>query len=84
MSQFVAFTTQNAAMSGWSVVYIGGSADTKPEVEAVATRIIVRGQEDQAKDIFVDTELKNLTVMTVPAARRRAEFRRALHCYLDS
>jgi len=65
-AQYVALTTHG---SGWWVVFVGAVGQAKTEVEELASRKVCGDQWDKAKDIYVDTEMKNLQIMSMSAAR---------------
>ena len=75
-AQYVALTTHG---SGWWVVLVGEKGESKAIVEERALRDICGDQWDKAKDIVVDTECKNLQVVSMSAARRA--FPRAMSHY---
>ena len=78
---YVAFTTQNEQMSGWRVVATGA---IKSEVQANAEREICGDQWDGPKDIYVDTELKNLTVVSKSQALRNPAFRGVYRFWMEN
>jgi hypothetical protein len=77
--QYVALTTQG---SGYWVVVMGEPGETREAVEERASRQICGDQWDQAKDIYVDTQLKNLQIHSLSAAKRA--FPKALRHYEES
>lgn len=74
--QYVALTTYG---SGWWVVVAGEPGEAKAAVEERALRDICGDNWDQAKTIQQDTEMKNLQVVSMSAARRA--FPRAMSHY---
>lgn len=70
-AQYVALTTINSQQSGWDVVLVGEPGESRKTVEERAMRAICGDQWDHAKDIYVDTELKNLQVASKSEAARR-------------
>lgn len=65
--RYVALTTLGG---GFYVSLMGEPGQDKDAVEERAMRLICGDQWDKAKDIQTDTELKNLQVLSVSAARR--------------
>ncbi len=63
---YVAITTTNFA--DWRKVCTGGNADT---VRQQAERMIVGPQWDQVKDIYTQTKLVNLRVVSKTEAKRK-------------
>lgn len=72
MTTYSAFTTTG---SGYRFVCSG---EDKSQVRDEAERTICGDQWDQAKDIWVDTELKNLIVVPASTIRKQAELRHAV------
>lgn len=67
MEKYVAITTTNAQQNGWHEV---ASGTNKAEVQAQAERQIAGNQWDKPKDIYTQTELANLTVVSATVAKR--------------
>lgn len=65
--RYVALTTRG---SGWWVVLVGEAGETKEVVEERALRDICGDNWDKAKTIEQDTEMKNLQVVSMSAAKR--------------
>ena len=76
-AQYVALTTHGP--NGWYVVLLGEPGQSKAKVEELATRQICGNQWDKPKDIFADTEMKNLQAVSASAARRA--FPKAMRSY---
>lgn len=74
--RYVALTTHG---SGWWVVVMGDAGESKAAVEERALRDICGDNWDQAKTIEQDTEMKNLQVVSLSAAKRA--FPKALSHY---
>ncbi len=74
---YYALTTQNAQMSEWSIRATG---DDKEQVRTEATAEIERLHgplvQSVGTNIFTDTELKNLVVVSETVAKRRYGLRR--------
>jgi len=66
MATYVAITTTNA-QHGWSKVATGSN---KKEVLAKAEQIICGDQMDQVKDIYTQTKMSNLKVVSKTVAKR--------------
>ena len=71
MATYYALTTQNSQMSGWSIVAHGTD---QAAVREDAYRIL-SGRPDgdcsaRVQDIYLDTELKNLRIVSKTRARR--------------
>lgn len=64
---YVAVTTTNAQTNGWHEVARGAD---KQAVQAAAEQKIAGHQWDQQKDIYTETELRNLHVVSKTNAKR--------------
>lgn len=67
MATYVAVTTTNAQQNGWREVITGSD---KAEVQEKAERQICGNQYDGPKDIYTQTELRNLRVVSKTEAKR--------------
>lgn len=68
MSTYLALTTINFQQNGYKVV---GQGVSKEVVRRQAEDEIIGNQKNQAKDIYTDTELKNLIVVSKSYAKRK-------------
>lgn len=69
-TQYVALSSEDGGAT-WFVVLVGERSEGKQSVEDRAERSICGDQCDQAKDIYADTQLKNLVTLPLSSARRR-------------
>ena len=67
MTTYVAVTSTNPQVEGWSIVCSG---EDKKSVENNAERIICGNQWNRQKDIYTQTKLENLRVVTKTKAKR--------------
>lgn len=84
--QYVAIT--HTSINPWNhkpeleIVLIGDAGESKESVEEQAQRKICGEEWGREKDIYVDTELKNLFIVSLGAAKR--SYSRVLNAYYDS
>lgn len=76
---YYALTTQNAQMSGWSIRATGTDKeqvrrDAEGEIERLCGPLV----QPVGTNIFTDTELKNLVVVSETVAKRRYGLRRLI------
>lgn len=71
MATYYALTTLNEQTNGWDIVALG--ADKAATLEAAYADIYRRNGSgpNRVHDIYTDTELKNLVVVSQTVARRR-------------
>ncbi|MDE2096741.1 MAG: hypothetical protein KGL39_05785 [Patescibacteria group bacterium] len=80
MTRYYAFTSQNVQMSGYTFVTDGTD---KAQTREAAEKQIAGDQLNAAKDIYVDTELKNLIVVPESTMQKRANLRHAFEMSLE-
>lgn len=77
MATYYGLTTQNAQMSGWSIRAIGtDKAQVRREAEAEIERLNGPLIQQIGTNIFTQTELRNLVVVSETVAKRRYGLRR--------
>lgn len=67
MKTYIAITTENAALLGWTMIACGPDRAT---LLREAEQAVTPGTQ-AARDIYTETRLKNLRVVTLTEARRK-------------